>query len=299
MSALLAAVLAAQATGGFQGACERLVGQRPAAVVAVEARSGRLAALVHPGLAARPTPPGSVFKLVTAAAALGAGKAPPDAALVCRGWLGAAAAGGKPGVLRCWRPEGHGALDLEGAIAASCNLHFVQLGLFAGFPALRAAAARAGLAGAEGVDPRVARIAIGEGAGWQMTPLQAAALAAAIAAGGPVRLPTWSPAAVRGPLFAPPADLARLRAGMRAAAQRGSARHAAVPGLQVAGKTGTATFRDGSNRTHGWFVGFAQAPGPGPRTLALAVRIDDASGFGDAAGLAGRVFAAWRDRGAP
>ncbi len=308
---LLAAAVAlssSTATGEFQASCARIVGHRSAAVVAVDASSGRLIALIHPDLAARPSPPGSVFKLVTAAAALGPRKGLADATFDCRGWLRAPAAGGRPAVLRCWRPEGHGPRDLEGAIAASCNLYFVQLGIRTGFPALAQAAGRAGLV-TTGVDPRDARIAIGEGAGWLMTPLQAAGLAAAIAADAPVRPPAWSTEALFRPRLGPPAATARLRAGMRLAALAGSARRATTSGLEIAGKTGTATYRDGSNRTHGWFIGYARAAvgarpklpsaGTAPRTLALAVRLDDASGFGDAAGLAGRVFAAWRDAGRP
>ena len=37
---------------------------------------------------------------------------------------------------RCWKPEGHGSLDLEGAIAKSCDVYFYQLGLRLGLDAI-------------------------------------------------------------------------------------------------------------------------------------------------------------------
>jgi cell division protein FtsI/penicillin-binding protein 2 len=56
-------------------------------------------------------------------------------------------------------------------------------------------------------------------------------------------------------------NLGTLRAAMRQSATTGVARAAAVPGVEVAGKTGTAEFgprlSNGKYATHGWFVGFA------------------------------------------
>jgi penicillin-binding protein 2 len=37
---------------------------------------------------------------------------------------------------RCWKPEGHGSLNLEGAIAQSCDVYFYQLGLRLGLDAI-------------------------------------------------------------------------------------------------------------------------------------------------------------------
>jgi peptidoglycan glycosyltransferase len=78
---------------------------------------------------------------------------------------------------------------------------------------------------------------------------------------------------------------------MRAAVVRGTARPASVPGLAVAGKTGTSTMLDGSNRTHGWFVGFAPAEHP---KLVVAIFCKEGTGFGTAAALGGQVFRAWQ-----
>ena len=49
-----------------------------------------------------------------------------------------AAAGCRLGnrVFRCWKKEGHGSLDLIGAVAASCDVYFYQLGLRLGLDAI-------------------------------------------------------------------------------------------------------------------------------------------------------------------
>lgn len=65
--------------------------------------------------------PGSIFKLVTAAAALESGVVQPKEQFHCYG------AYGKYG-LACWKKEGHGALNLEEGLAVSCNSVFAHLG---------------------------------------------------------------------------------------------------------------------------------------------------------------------------
>ncbi|MET3210116.1 UNVERIFIED_CONTAM: cell division protein FtsI/penicillin-binding protein 2 [Paenibacillus sp. PvR008] len=65
--------------------------------------------------------PGSIFKLVTAAAALESGVVQPKEQFHCHGTYG------KYG-LACWKKEGHGALNLEEGLAVSCNIVFAHLG---------------------------------------------------------------------------------------------------------------------------------------------------------------------------
>ncbi|WP_208811948.1 peptidoglycan D,D-transpeptidase FtsI family protein [Paenibacillus brasilensis] len=65
--------------------------------------------------------PGSIFKLVTAAAALESGVVQPKEQFHCHGTYG------KYG-LTCWKKEGHGTLNLEGGLAVSCNIVFAHLG---------------------------------------------------------------------------------------------------------------------------------------------------------------------------
>ncbi|WDZ63491.1 penicillin-binding transpeptidase domain-containing protein [Paenibacillus polymyxa] len=65
--------------------------------------------------------PGSIFKLVTAAAALESGVVQPQEQFHCHGTYG------KYG-LGCWKKEGHGTLNLEEGLAVSCNSVFAHLG---------------------------------------------------------------------------------------------------------------------------------------------------------------------------
>jgi cell division protein FtsI/penicillin-binding protein 2 len=300
------AVLPAEATGAhqgdaaFQAACERLVGSQPISIVALEPKLGRLRALVHPELATQPHPPGSVFKLVTGLAAIETGVAPPTKEFKCAGAYRPPHAVGIP--LPCWKPGGHGQVALEEAIALSCNVTFYQLAEKVGYERLSATALRGGLATAPGwLRPpadatALARMGIGEGAGIAITAEQLAAFVAAIATDGAIRKPDWTPTAASNQVLAAPATLKRLRAGMRAAVVHGSARNAACRGLSVAGKTGTATYTDGTNRTYGWFAGFAPAEHP---AVAIVIFEREGTGFGGAAKLGGRVFEAWMAAGRP
>ncbi len=70
-------------------------------------------------------PPGSVFKLVTALAALELGKITPNTHFFCPGIF---RLGGKGRGFRCWQQEGHGSLNLYQAIERSCNVYFYNLG---------------------------------------------------------------------------------------------------------------------------------------------------------------------------
>lgn len=280
---LAALTLAAPASArDYQAECEALMARRSGAVVALEPASGRLLALVNPGLARQPAPPGSVFKLVTALAGLEAGVATP---LSCRGRFE-----GRP----CWKPGGHGRLTLEEAIAQSCNVYFYQLGERVGYPRLLAAARRAGLT-QRGKAPPTIETAIGEGTQVSATALQMAGFLAGVATDGRPRQVGWTPGEP-GAAFAPDGHLARLRAGMRAGVLAGSGRMAGSAEVAIAGKTGTATYLDGSNRTYGWFVGYAPAERP---RLAVVVMLRDANGFGDAAPIGKAVIEAWLAAGRP
>ena len=72
---------------------------------------------------------------------------------------------------------------------------------------------------------------------------------------------------------------------------RGVAKPAAVKGLEIAGKTGTAEFGaprfDGSHETHGWFVGFAPYDDP---QIAVAVFVQRGGGGQEAAPAAAQIF---------
>ncbi|MBG9766892.1 MULTISPECIES: penicillin-binding protein 2 [Paenibacillus] len=82
--------------------------------------------------------PGSIFKLVTAAAALESGVVQPQEQFHCHG------AYGKYG-LSCWKKEGHGTLNLEEGLAVSCNSVFAHLGERLNAEQIQAAASALGL----------------------------------------------------------------------------------------------------------------------------------------------------------
>ena len=88
-----------------------------------------------------------------------------------------------------------------------------------------------------------------------------------------------------------PMDLARAYArlaavgvpGLREAVEAGTAQRAAVPGLLVAGKTGTT-------RRYAWFAGYAPADKP---AVAVTVLTDEGTGGASAAPEAARILKAW------
>ncbi len=91
-----------------------------------------------------------------------------------------------------------------------------------------------------------------------------------------------------------PVDLAYLdivKEAMRQSVTRGVAKPAAVAGIEIAGKTGTAEFgekrTDGSHETHGWFVGFAPYNDP---QIAVAVFVQRGGGGQQAAPAAAKIL---------
>jgi len=82
-----------------------------------------------------------------------------------------------------------------------------------------------------------------------------------------------------------------VRAGMRRSVTDGVARNSAVPGVEVAGKTGTAEFgpqlSNGKYETHGWFVGFAPYDNP---QIAVVVFVQRGSGGEDASPAASKIL---------
>jgi len=88
-----------------------------------------------------------------------------------------------------------------------------------------------------------------------------------------------------------PGYLQIMRDAMRQSVTSGVARNAAVAGVQVAGKTGTAEFGpdlgNGKHATHGWFVGFAPYEDP---QIAVVVFVQHGSGGNDASPAAAKIF---------
>ncbi len=211
---------------------------------------------------------------------------------------------------RCWSRQGHGDVTMAQAIAQSCDTYFYQLGLRIGLSNLVAGGIRLGFADRTGVDlpgetrpsfpfpearayydrkfPRgwtnavTLNLSIGQGENAQ-TVINMARFYTALATDGSAVTPHL---VERPPERTPimrltPRQLEDLRRAMvDVVSGRGTAGSAAIRGLQVAGKTGTAQNPRGAD--HAWFVGFAPVDSP---KIVVAVMLE----FGEHGYHAARV----------
>jgi peptidoglycan glycosyltransferase len=267
-------------------------------------------------------PPGSTFKIVTAAAALESGQYQPDSLV----------RGGD--VLDLPQTDndlpnyatgvcGSGRITLTQALAQSCNTSFGAIGMQLGDDALREQAEAFGFGDVyledlprqavsrfpppDVDDPLTAYSAIGQ---YEVaaTPLQMAMVVAAVGNGGTVMRP-YLVDEVRAPDLsvldktnpepfrdAVSSTVARdLTQMLVETVDNGTAAPAAIPGIKVAGKTGTAQSQ-ADRPNYAWFVSFAPADNP---EVAVAVLVEDAgvaedliSGGGLAAPIAKSVMEA-------
>jgi peptidoglycan glycosyltransferase len=249
--------------------------------------------------------PGSTFKLITAAAALESGEYTADSQLDAPTRLAlpdSTAVLGNMGDSMC---SGSGSMTMAQALAVSCNTAFASLGLELGDEAIRAQAERFGFAGPlsiplpvtpsvfpEDVDrPQTAMAAIGQ-YDDRVTPLQMAMVVSAIAADGVLHTPhlvrterganlevvaTTPVETLAVPLSRSSAE--QLADMMVQVVDNGSGGRAAIPGVRVGGKTGTAEKGDGQAPDN-WFVAFGETE---DRSVAVAVVVED----GGKAGMQG------------
>jgi penicillin-binding protein A len=134
----------------------------------------------------------------------------------------------------------------------------------------------------------IGRVAIGQER-LQVAPLQMAEVAAAVANGGKLMKPqlvtrveapdgrtkdTRSPAAIDQVMK--PATAAKVASMMEGVVQGGTATAAQIPGVRVAGKTGTAEVANGTSN-QAWFIAFAPVPNP---KVAIAVTVERTQGEG-------------------
>lgn len=243
-------------------------------------------------------PPGSTFKLLTAAAALRLDPSLSRLAFTCErlpgNRVGTSISGhGRPIRDDVRDREPHGQLTLGEGLVRSCNAYFAQLAVRLGVePLARTATAAGMLFPTDGPAARVRENLphAGYGQGEVLTtPLRLARVSAAIAADGMIR----EPSVVSGvpsspPKILVPAESARLIAGyMREAVTRGTGRLLRDHPSRIAGKTGTAELDD--QPSHAWFTGFAPA-GPATRRIAFVVILEHAGyGGAGAASVAGQV----------
>jgi penicillin-binding protein A len=266
-------------------------------------------------------PPGSTFKLVTAAAALSSGQYTPQSMV--------------PGTATLDLPQtdnvlpnvtgtdcGGDRVTLTQALMVSCNTAFGWLGMELGDDALREQSEKFGFGDrylddlngqavsrfpADADEPQTAYSAIGQ-FDVASTPLQMAMVTAGIANGGTVMRP-YLVDEVRSPNLdvldkanpepyrsAVSSSVARdLTQMMIETVDRGTASTAQIPGIKVAGKTGTAQ-SSADRDPYAWFVSFAPADDP---EVAVAVLVEDAgvernaiTGGGLAAPIAKQVMEA-------
>lgn len=253
-------------------------------------------------------PPGSSFKLVTAAAALRK-----DSSLAHRTFTCVPLPGGRvgqriPGWGRPIRDDpqdhaAHGAVDLERGLVVSCNAYFAQLGLALGGPALQDAAGVFEIPlgqpeSASQVRDTLPFAAYGQGH-VLASPLKMARVAATVGNGG--RMPDlhWMAGEAApgegGRDVLAPAHAALLGRAMRRVVTEGTGRALAGVVPPMAGKTGTAEVTDAPS--HAWFVGFAPYGGAGSR-IAYAVIVEN-GGYGGrtAAPVAAGLVTAARELG--
>jgi len=249
--------------------------------------------------------PGSIFKIVVTAAGLQEATIAPMDRVYCNGefHLGA-------WTFKDWKEGGHGSVDLQKALAQSCNIFYYQAGLKIGGAAITKYARAFGFGTTTGVELGGEKLGLipqpkGRRKSWQggdivnmsigqgqvlVTPLQVARFMAAVANGGVL----WKPRLVerierpdRGVLYSDPGQVAGhvelspavwafLRQALWAVVNDGTGIGAKIPGIDIAGKTGTAQMVSHSKaekgQDHAWFAAFAPVRDPEVVVVVLVER---------------------------
>ena len=246
--------------------------------------------------------PASTFKVATGAIGLDLGVIKPTdrMPIPCTGGM---SYGNR--YWRCWKPAGHGSLDLAGAIQHSCDVYFYQLGLKIGLARLLTEGTeKIGLSRRCGIDlpeekggvfpsgpefwqsrfgyfpneGEVLSLAIGQGPNSQ-TPLKMAQLYTALARDGSAPAPSLfigrqdAPEGFSFKLSAE--DLESLRQGLRQVTGIGGTAHlSSVPLWDMIGKTGTGQNPlsvQGLALDHAWFAAIAGPKGKPPEVVVVVI----------------------------
>lgn len=232
-------------------------------------------------------PPGSTFKIVTAAAALEEGAVTPFTSIFCGGGYHFANR-----TYRCWKKGGHGTVDLHRALVESCDVYFYQVGQRLGVDTIADYAKRLGMGAVTGIaldhekpgliptsEWKRARfgepwfsgetLSVAIGQGYVLgTPLQMASVVATVANGGTRYRPHFVKRIenasgevieeiqpeVLGTAGLRKSTLLQIREALRDVvnASNGTGKKARLPTIEVAGKTGTSqVFKMGKQiKTH-------------------------------------------------
>ena len=254
-------------------------------------------------------PPGSTYKLIAAIAALQEGIITTQWTTTCPGYL---RLGRK--TIHCWNAKGHGKMNIMSAIKGSCNVFFFQLGLkigletwskysqlfhFGQYTNIDLPNESKGLVptyeyymkayGPNGwTKGNLANLAIGQGE-LLTTPLQMALFTMIIANKGVLHRPhianyMYNVTTGARHFFPMETDYVQgvsdevydlIREAMRTVVAGGTGWRGSVPGIEVAGKTGTSQNPHGED--HAWFIGFAPFEDP---VIAIAVLVENGGGGG-------------------
>ena len=256
--------------------------------------------------------PGSIFKIITTAAALEQGY-DPSKTFDCPGFVTIGEQ-----TFKCWsyNSGGHGTVDLKNGFAQSCNSYFIQMGIQLGGKKMTDTAREFGLGSVTGLsaqliseyegllpsnddlqgDGNLANLAMGQGK-ILVTPLQGAGMAATIANGGirntmnivdcilnkdgdiirDLKKKEWKRVISK-------ETAEKLMDMMEATVENGTGQRADIRGYGgSAGKTGSAEtgfVEDGRRILHAWFTGYF--PYIEPR-YAMCVFVEDGTGGGTSA----------------
>ncbi len=249
-------------------------------------------------------PPGSTFKPIVGLAALSEGRMRPDDSVFCPGHF---EIGGR--TFLCWDHKGHKRISWLMGLAQSCDVYFYTTGLKVGGAAIERYARAFGLGQKTNIplkyekgghlfgpetrkktskgwyDGDTLNLSIGQGE-LTVTPLQMAIVTAALANRGSVWRPRYTQKIVYAdgrPDFVPkPERLGvvpakedawdEVQRAMQVVVTSGTGGGARIPGLIVAGKTGTAQNPHGED--HAWFIVYAAKPGE-PASIAIAILVEN------------------------
>lgn len=269
-----------------------------------------------------PYEPGSVFKLITAAAALETGAVTPNTQFYCAGFY--EVAGNR---ISCWKNGGHGALNFGGAIKGSCNPAFIMTGHALGATRFIDYLDKFGLYGKTGVDlpgeatsimhdkatmlneNKASLSSASFGQTFKVTALQLMVGVNATVNGGYLMQPyivrqvldsegnvvsNTEPTVIRQVISAETSATVASLAEKVVSETGGSGIRAAVPGYRIGGKTGTSQKLDQEgDDTILSFYGYAPADDP---EIAILVMLDEPQknnqyGSVIAAPVVGNIFA--------
>ena len=284
--------------------------------------------------------PGSTFKMVTAMAGLSYGVIRPETTFDCAGELEVSNQ-----TYRCWKQRGHGKVSLHKALVESCDVYFYELGLSLGADRIAKYASLFGFGTASGIElsnelpglvPNSAwkqrrygspikdgdSVTMSIGQGYLLsTPIQMAAMMAAVANNGKVMKPYLIHKIVSadgGALFENQPvqkwdtsfDYKHIQLLQKALKdvvedKSGTGRKSFIPGLRVHAKTGTSqviTEKDRitemdqvpyHERTHAMFVAYVNDR---PKKIALSVIVEHGGGGGAvAAPIARKILCKYYD----